>query len=226
MGFMRIQTISVRFLKLNKHRMNYICKFVVYKYAFSSIVYNYSPKNLEILNRVEWSEDTIRTHIKLFIKWGWCKMEGKHLRFLSKKELNSTVQIPSYVEKSKDNHCNYYYKIKCSLNYKEVRTHLYAAMLTRKLRQMEYKRKKQSVNPQEVMHNANREGLKISLKRLNTLFGYRSISSSKKRVVESLKCKLFTRMTFRPQKQFSERLGSFVFKNPCTKYWLSKVQLP
>ena len=222
---MRIQTISVRFFKHNKHLFNYVCKFVVYKYAFSSIIYDYTPSKTYKLNRVEWSEDTIRSHVKLFLKLGWCRMEGSDLVFLSKKELNGTIPPPRGKNKEKDDYCNFFYKIQCNLNYKEVRTHLYKAVTTRKLRQMKYKRDKVSSKPQKVVHNTpNREGLQISFNRLRHLFGYKSVSSVKTRMTEIEKVTTdFIRRSFRPRKVYSERLGSFIFKCPCSRYYLKEL---
>lgn len=219
---MRIQTISVRFLKNNKHLLNYVCKFIVYKYAFHSIIYNYSASKAFKLNRVIWSEDTIRSHVKLFLKHGWCKIENGHLVFLSKKELNETVKLVSCTEKVKDDYCNHYYKINCDLNYKEIRKHLYNALLTRKLRQMKFRRNKGFDKPQKTVHNDNlREGLQISFVRLKQLFGYKSISSIKSRMTEiELVTTSLTRRSFRPKRVFCEKIGTFVFRSRCSLYFL------
>lgn len=219
---MRIQTISVRFFIANKHRFNYVCKFLVYKHKFKSVVYNYSAKRLHSLNRVEWSQKTIKTHIDLFLKWGWCEKQGKDLVFKSKVQLSKEAVVKGI--NSKDKHSNYFYKIRCKLDYKEIRTHLYAEVLKRKLRQMNFRKvQKNSINPRKVMQNNKREGLRVSLNKLRGLFGYKSISSVKKRIEQGVKQRLVGKKGFRPRKVYSLSLGSFIFKNPCTEYYLPNL---
>jgi len=209
----RIQTLSVDFTKANMARFNLMCKFIVYKHSFNSIIYNYSPKTTFELGRVPWSERTISRHIKDFIRLGWAKQEGNNIVFLSKQQLHRTV------EKKKS---GYYYKLNCKLEYKEIRCHLYGVILKRKLQQMKYRSlsKRNAKDRKKFMHIDNREGLTIGLRKMRSIFSYKSISSVKGRVRECVERGLVMSRRFRPQKIYCPRLGDYRFKNPCTQYFL------
>ena len=198
-------------------RVNLMCKYLVYKHSFNSIIYNYSPKTTFELGRVPWSERTINRHIKDFIRLGWVKKEGKHIVFLSKNQLHKTVE-----EKKK----GFYYKINCELNYKEIRTRLYYSILKRKLVQMDYKRHKQKLlhcHKNYCRKSVSREGLRISLLTIAGMFWYKSVSSAKKRVREVVEKRLIFNKRFRPTLIYCDRLGGFRFKNPCTVYYLPTI---
>jgi hypothetical protein len=192
-------------------RFDYVCKYLIYKHSHKGIIYNYSPSRVEKLGRVKWSRPTIKTHIDLFLKWGWCKMVGNNLVFLSKKELTRLYQKAGN---------SWYYKISCNFDYKSIRTHLYAEFLKRKMRQMHYKRCRKRCLTHEIdMHKAKREGFTISLRKIATMYWYRSASSAKKRIHEAVGSKLFNVKRFLPKKVFSMILNGYRFKNPCTIYY-------
>jgi len=210
----RIQTLSVDFTKANMPRFNLMCKFIVYKHSFNSIIYNYYPKTTFELGRVPWSERTISRHIKDFIRLGWAKQEGNNIVFLSKQQLQKTAN------KKKR---SFYYKLKCKLEYKEIRTHLYDAILKRKFKQMMFVRSLKL--PLQDRKNfmqcpwANREGLRIGLRKISRLFWYKSISSAKLRVREIVEKRLLNNRRFRPTLIYCDKLGGFKYKNPCTIYY-------
>ena len=95
---------------------------------------------------------------------GWAKKDGNKVVFLSKKQLQ---RLANKKKRS------FYYKINCRLDYKEIRTHLYAAILKRKLIQMKFRKD----NPKHLQDrkkllqtSSDREGLKLSLEKISTLF--------------------------------------------------------
>jgi hypothetical protein len=206
-----IQSISVAFLRQNMSRFDYVCKYLIYKHSHKDIIYNYTPSRVVALGRVKWSRPTVKTHVDLFLKWGWCKMVGNDLVFLSKKELTRLYQ-------PKGN--SWYYKITCKLDYKSIRTHLYDAFFQRKMRQMQYKRCRKRCLTHEIdMHKAKREGFTISLRKIAKMYWYRSASSAKKRLREAVESRLVNVKRFLPKKVFSIPLNGYRFKNPCSIYY-------
>jgi len=194
-------------------RTELVAKFIIYKYKFKSIIYNYTPNTTFEKGRVEWSAATIRRHVKQFMDLGWCRMQGKHLVFLSKKELHRTVSKKRPI----------YHKFQCELKLKEVRTRLYYVVAERKLKQCKYMAiKKESLEYRhKIMKNPwlYSEGIKIGLRKLATLFSYRSISSSKKRMREIVDRGLLGNKRFRPQIIFCPKLQDIRYHNPCTLYY-------
>lgn len=207
---------------------NLFCKWIVYKNAYSNSIIYGSYKQIKAQNRVEWSAQTIEAHIIQFIKLGWAKREGNRIILTSKKELNSkfTKHEPRTI------------KIKCKKDYKSVRKHLYASCLQNKLRQMDFANKKsykKKTGKRRKLQSQDCVSLRVSMRSISRLFGYKSTASVKLRLSESSSIGYFSRFippkekvdftkpieTYSHRKVFECAKGFFI--QPCTIYYLNIV---
>lgn len=137
----RLNIKLLHYLVQNK-LLNSYCYFLKFKYHFSnSLYYNYSLSSFREIHGH--TRRTITKLVALFLKRGWCRMEGQHLRFISLSELCSVegLNVKAFT--------------KATINIKNLRTaklQLQRLLFEDSLRKQEYvmRRKSDLQNPKTL----------------------------------------------------------------------------